>query len=151
LKTIIKEYGSALIALAVAGMIFAGLVERASLSNLISQQTIDRLVENDGNPSFDDYRANGKINVRYTNFSPVEGEMSPVTGHFTAVSEAGEEVTFTLCAVYDSDNARVYTKLQEGKEYLYPEQPGIYRICYEVVDALGRRQYGTLKIPVQRK
>jgi hypothetical protein len=152
LKTIIKEYGSALIALAVAGMIFWGLAgSRDSLTNLISQQTIDRLVEDDGNPSFDNYRATGKINVSYTNVSPVEGERSPVTSHFTAVSESGEDVTLTLCAVYDSDNARVYTQLQEGKEYLYPETPGIYRVCYEVVDALGRRQYGTLKIPVQRK
>jgi hypothetical protein len=152
LKTIIKEYGSVLIALAVAGAILVGLAgSRDSLTNLVSRQTIDRLVENDGNPSFDDYRATGKINVSYTNVSPVEGELSPVTSHFTAVSESGEEVTLTLCAVYDSDNARVYTKLQGGKEYLYPEQPGIYRICYEAVDACGRRQYGTLKIPVQRK
>jgi hypothetical protein len=172
LKAILKEYGSALIALAVATVIFAVLfggtsgTESAetsagnvlsagdivtSLKNLVSQQTQSRLVENDGNLSFDDYRATGKIIVSYTNVSPVEGKKSPVSSHFTAVSEAGEEVTLTLCAVYDSDNARVYTQFQDGKEYLYPEQPGIYRICYEVVDALGRRQYGTLRIPVQRK
>jgi hypothetical protein len=152
LKTIIKEYGSALIAIAVAGVIFAVLMGLfSSLSQMVLQQTEDSLVENDGNPSFDEYRANGKINVRYTNVSAVAGEISPVSRHFTAVSEAGEEVTLTLCAVYDSDNARVYTQFQDGKEYLYPEQPGIYRICYEAVDACGRRQYGTLKIPVQRK
>jgi hypothetical protein len=151
LKTIINEYGSALIAIAVAGLIFAVFCGQVSGTSLVSQQTQDRLIENDGNLSFDDYRATGKINVSYMNVSPVEGEKSPVSRHFTAVSEAGEKVTLTLCAVYDSDNTRIYTQFQDGKEYLYPEQPGIYRICYEVVDALGRRQYGTLKIPVQRQ
>jgi hypothetical protein len=152
LKTIVKEYGSTLIAIAVAGVIFAVLGGlSSSLAQLIFRQTGNYLVENDGNPAFDAYRANGKIQVSYTNLSPVAGARSPVTSHFTAVSASGEDVTITLCTIYDNNNIRVYTQIQDGKEYLYPEQPGIYRICYEAVDALGRRQYGTLKIPVQRQ
>lgn len=152
MKTIIKEYGSVVIAIVVAGVIFAALGRiHSSLTNLVSQQIAGRLIEDDGNPAFDEYRANGKIKVSYTNVSAVEGEKSPVSRHFTAVSASGEDVTVTLCTIYDSNNTRVYTQFQDGKEYLYPEQPGIYRICYEAVDASGRRQYGTLKIPVQRK
>jgi hypothetical protein len=152
LKSIIEEYGSAVIALIVAGLIFAAVFGLAANgAELITAQTGDCLIEDGGNPSFDDYRANGKIKVDYTNVSAVAGVMSPVSSHFTAVSETGKEVSFGLRAVYDSDAVRFYTQIQEGKEYLYLEHPGIYRVYYEAVDALGRRQYGTLQIPVQRQ
>lgn len=160
MKTIIEEYGTAIIALFVGGLILAavfGLEDAAaaglmdSAADLIAAQTVDYLTEEVGNPSFDDYRGGGRIQVEYTNVPVAEGVLTPVSSLFTAVSEAGTEVSIGLCAVYDSDNVRLCTQILEGKEYLYPEHPGVCRIYYEAADALGRRQYGVLQIPVQRQ
>jgi hypothetical protein len=160
LKNIIEEYGSIVIALFVGILILAAFFRltdggltgiMVSATELITTQTGNCLIEEGGNPSFDNYRANGRIRVNYTNVSAVAGVMSPVSSHFTANSETGEKVSVVLRAVYDSDNVRFYTQIRQGKEYLYLEHPGIYRVYYEAVDALGRRQYGTLQIPVQRK
>jgi hypothetical protein len=156
----IEEYGTAVIALFVGGLIFAavfGLADgnRAGLTvsaaGLITAQTKDCLNGDVGNQSFDEYRGRGKIQVEYANTPVVTGVMTQVSSLFTVASKAWGNVNIGLRAVYDSSNVRFHTQIQEGKEYLYLEHPGVYRVYYEAVDAVGRRQYGMLQIPVQRQ
>lgn len=157
MRKIMEEYGEFLLAALIAGILFtfffgAGGAKnvRTISADVIAEQTGAYLAAYDS-AAFDAYAGTGTLLIEYVNDPVIAGIRTPAADHFRAASGNEGQAEITVCMIRDSQGQTYHTQIEEGKEYLYLENAGIYTVCLRAEDSCGRQRYALLKIPVQRQ
>lgn len=161
MKEIIIQYGSALIAMLVGIAIFAafsrisyrnGTGVAAALGDWIEGEHAQVLLKESVERAFDCYGKSRNLEISFIGDLPiVAGVKTELLRHFQAVGSNGTAVPIRVYAIKDAEGNCYPTQKQEGKEYLYLEQPGIYRIYLQAEDDQRRRLEAAISFPVQSR
>lgn len=77
------------------------------------------------------------------------GEKTAVAEHLQMTGALGEHCRFRLCQI-EGQTQSIPWITEKDEAYFCFEEPGIYTVYFEFWDELGSREYGKVKIPVQR-
>lgn len=157
MKEVAAQYGSVWIAVVVGcGILFCifylpfqnstGVAN--ALGEWLKSESGRSLSEAAKDAAFDRYCSKG-IEIIYTGQEIIAGKKIEVSRCFTALGGDGSAVPVSVCAVIDLQGDRYAIQQQGGKEYLYLEQEGIYRIVLEATDAKQRTVNALITFPVQ--
>ncbi len=160
MKEIISQYGSAMIAIIVGVAVLMAFMKipyagkngiAASAGNFIEESTTKVLQKEMITGVFDKYLKEYQFEVAYVGEQPlVAGQKVDIHTNFQATDGAGREVSMKVITILDAEGNVYHTHIQDGKEYLYLEQEGIYRIYLCAQEERGWDTVVAISFPVQR-
>ncbi len=157
MKEIIAQYGSMWIAVmagcgilfCTARMLSGGSPDAAGvLGKWIGSQSQSALLRSAEETALDRCKS-FKIDIRFTGEKITAGEPIEVGACFTAQGEKEQNLPVSVCVLTDEAGNRYAARKQGGKEYLYLEKEGVYRVVLEAKDSRKNTVYAWIAFPVQ--
>lgn len=160
MKEIIAQYGSAVIAVLVAVAVFIAFAKLPYMKKVGVSDAMGGFMERDTGTILKKERITDVLGeglkeahfeVNYMGDSPiVAGEKTELFTKFRATDQQGTEVPLNVITILDEGGAVYHTQIQDGKEYLYLEQEGIYRIYLSAEKEKDWDEVVAISFPVQR-
>lgn len=158
MKEIASQYGAAVIAALVGGLLFFLLfhipIEEqeglAQIVGFVTKQQTEQAIQNEYDRNEEQYTKQIYLHLQYLNDNPIiAGEKTKVWDHFSVYDDNGQVVEAKICVIMDQQGNRYSIVTENGQDYIFLERAGIYQVYFQTTDSFYRTQYAILWVPVQ--
>lgn len=158
MKEIASQYGAAVIAAIVGGLLFfllfhipiEGKEGLAQMVGVVTKQQTEQTIQDKYSRNEEQYARQIDTHLQYLNDNPiVAGEKTKVWDHFSVDDDNGQVVKAKICVIMDQQKNRYSMVTENGEDYIYLERAGIYQVYFQITDSFYRTQYAILWVPVQ--